>query len=144
MVGYTLLLAVTACFLVRFVGVWDDVRTVLRFWTLLPRAVRAGDWGASEFHLTSTAMFVVGAAFDDRLGRLLRTAGAATALFGSMVAMTGRIEQTGMISSWMVEVHQHGERGRVAWEDRRSKGQGAKRPNLTGDGRGPALPRGAS
>src|SRR5262249_32699554 len=28
MAGYTLLLAVTACFLVRYVGVWDDVRTV--------------------------------------------------------------------------------------------------------------------
>ena len=27
--GYTLLLAVTACLLVRFGGVWDDVRTVL-------------------------------------------------------------------------------------------------------------------
>ncbi len=27
--GYTLLLAVTACLLVRFVGVWDDVRTVM-------------------------------------------------------------------------------------------------------------------
>src|SRR4051812_44383755 len=27
--GYTLLLAVTACLLVRFVAVWDDVRTVL-------------------------------------------------------------------------------------------------------------------
>src|SRR5258708_725518 len=27
--GYTLLLAVTACLLVRYVGVWDDVRTVL-------------------------------------------------------------------------------------------------------------------
>ncbi len=29
MAGYTLLLAVTACLLVRFVGIWDDVRTVL-------------------------------------------------------------------------------------------------------------------
>lgn len=29
MAGYTLLLAVTACLLVRYVGVWDDVRTVL-------------------------------------------------------------------------------------------------------------------
>ena len=29
MAGYTLLLAVSACLLVRFVGVWDDVRTVL-------------------------------------------------------------------------------------------------------------------
>src|SRR5687768_9773478 len=27
--GYTLLLAVTACLLVRFASVWDDVRTVL-------------------------------------------------------------------------------------------------------------------
>ena len=27
--GYTLLLAVTACLLVRYVGVWDDVRTVM-------------------------------------------------------------------------------------------------------------------
>ena len=29
MAGYTLLLAVTACLLVRYVGVWDDVRTVM-------------------------------------------------------------------------------------------------------------------
>lgn len=29
MAGYTLLLSVTACLLVRFVGVWDDVRTLL-------------------------------------------------------------------------------------------------------------------
>src|SRR6476646_5498826 len=29
MAAYALLLAVTACLLVRFVGVWDDVRTVL-------------------------------------------------------------------------------------------------------------------
>src|SRR5947209_12594153 len=35
MTGYTLLLAVTACLLVRFVGVWDDVRTVLLLVVLL-------------------------------------------------------------------------------------------------------------
>ncbi len=29
MTGYTLLLAVTACLLVRYLGVWDDVRTVM-------------------------------------------------------------------------------------------------------------------
>ena len=40
-----------------------------------------------------------------RLGRFLRTAGAATALLGSLVAMTGQVEHTGMISSWMVEVY---------------------------------------
>ena len=31
--------------------------------------------------------------------------GSVTALLGSLVAMAGRIEQTGMISSWMVEVY---------------------------------------
>ena len=35
MAGYTLLLAVTACLLVRFVGVWDDVRTVMLLVVLL-------------------------------------------------------------------------------------------------------------
>src|SRR4051812_27500979 len=33
--GYTLLLAVTACLLVRFLGVWDDVRTVLLLTVLM-------------------------------------------------------------------------------------------------------------
>src|SRR4051812_12253754 len=33
--GYTLLLAVTACLLVHFVAVWDDVRTVLLLVVLL-------------------------------------------------------------------------------------------------------------
>src|SRR5579872_6827525 len=33
--GYTLLLAVTACLLVRFGNVWDDVRTVLLLTVLL-------------------------------------------------------------------------------------------------------------
>jgi hypothetical protein len=35
MAGYTLLLAVTGCLLVRFVGVWDDVRTILLLVVLL-------------------------------------------------------------------------------------------------------------
>ena len=35
MAGYTLLLAVTACLLVRYVGVWDDVRTVMLLVVLL-------------------------------------------------------------------------------------------------------------
>ncbi len=39
MAGYTLLLAVTACLLVRFVGVWDDVRTVLLLVVLMFLAI---------------------------------------------------------------------------------------------------------
>jgi len=35
MTGYTLLLAVTACLLVRFLGVWDDVRTVMLLTVLM-------------------------------------------------------------------------------------------------------------
>jgi hypothetical protein len=35
MTGYTLLLAVTACLLVRLLGVWDDVRTVLLLTVLM-------------------------------------------------------------------------------------------------------------
>ena len=33
--GYTLLLAVTACLLVRWLGVWDDVRTVMLLTVLM-------------------------------------------------------------------------------------------------------------
>ena len=33
--GYTLLMAVTACLLVRFLGVWDDVRTVMLLTVLM-------------------------------------------------------------------------------------------------------------
>lgn len=35
MTGYTLLLAVTACLLVRYLGVWDDVRTVMLLTVLM-------------------------------------------------------------------------------------------------------------
>ena len=35
MAGYTLILAVTACLLVRWLGVWDDVRTVLLLTVLM-------------------------------------------------------------------------------------------------------------
>jgi hypothetical protein len=35
MARYTLLLAVTACLLVRYVGVWDDVRTVMQLVVLM-------------------------------------------------------------------------------------------------------------
>ncbi|MBV8126115.1 MAG: hypothetical protein JO114_00460 [Planctomycetaceae bacterium] len=40
MTGYTLLLAVTACLLVRFLGVWDDVRTVMLLTVLMFRPHR--------------------------------------------------------------------------------------------------------
>jgi hypothetical protein len=61
--------------------------------------------GPVAFHLALAAVLIVGAAFDDRLGRFLRTTGAAMALAGPLVAIGGPFEQTGMISSWMVEVY---------------------------------------
>jgi hypothetical protein len=74
--------------------------------TIALRPIGAGSHhGLVAFHLALAAMLVVGAVFDDRLGRFLRTSGSLTALLGSLVAMAGRIEQTGMISSWIVEVY---------------------------------------
>jgi hypothetical protein len=53
--------------------------------------------------LILTAVLVVGAAFDNKLGHLLRTSGAALALFFSLVVMTGRIERT--MPSWALEAY---------------------------------------
>ena len=59
----------------------------------------------TAFHLVLIAVLVVGAAFDDRLGRLLRTAGAVMALLGSLVVMMGPVELTGSVPPWAIEVY---------------------------------------
>jgi hypothetical protein len=41
------------------------------------------------FHATLVVLFAIGAAFDDAVGRLLRNAGAALALLGSLAVLTG-------------------------------------------------------
>jgi len=74
--------------------------------TIAMRPVGAGSHqGPLAFHLALTAVLVVGAAFDDRLGRLLRSMGAAMALLGSLVAMTGRFEHIGGTPKWLVEAY---------------------------------------
>ena len=65
----------------------------------------AGDPVPATFHLVLIAVLVVGAAFDDRLGRLLRTAGAVLALLGALVVMMGPVERTGALPTWAVEVY---------------------------------------
>jgi len=50
-------------------------------------------------------VLVVGAAFDDRIGLFVRTAGATIALLGALVATTGRIGHTGGIPQWLVEAY---------------------------------------
>jgi hypothetical protein len=57
------------------------------------------------FHLLLIAVLVVGMAFDDRLGHLLRTTGAAMALLGSLAVMTGRIGRAGTVPSWGIELY---------------------------------------
>jgi hypothetical protein len=57
------------------------------------------------FHLVLIAALVIGAAFDDRLGRLLRTAAAVMTLLGSVFVMTEPVERTGTFPTWTVEVY---------------------------------------
>ncbi len=61
--------------------------------------------GPLLFHLALAAVLLVGAAFDDSFGRLLRTAGATMAFLGALIAMTGRIENVGGAPKWLIEVY---------------------------------------
>jgi hypothetical protein len=74
--------------------------------TISMRPVGAGaHQGPLAFHLALAAALLVGAAFDDRLGRLLRSVGATMALLGAFVAMTGRIEYAGGAPKWLIEAY---------------------------------------
>jgi hypothetical protein len=55
------------------------------------------------FHLVLAAVLTVGAAFDDRLGRVLRTTGAVMGLLAAMAALTGRIPPSAAVPPWVVE-----------------------------------------
>jgi hypothetical protein len=57
------------------------------------------------FHLVLIAVLVIGAVFDDRLGRFLRTAGAVMTLLGSLVVMMEPVDPTGTFPTWAVEVY---------------------------------------
>src|SRR5262249_5753618 len=57
------------------------------------------------FHLALAAVLTIGAAFDDRLGRVLRTTGAVMGLLAAMAALRGRIPPSAAIPPWVVEVY---------------------------------------
>ena len=61
--------------------------------------------GPFAFHLVLAAVLLVGAAFDDRLGRALWVAGSAMALLASLAVVSGRVERTGAIAPWMLDVY---------------------------------------
>jgi hypothetical protein len=71
----------------------------------LPATGAGSHQGPVAFHLILAAVLIVGAAFDDRLGHVLRAAGAAMALLASLVVLTGRIERNGAVPSWAIEVY---------------------------------------
>jgi hypothetical protein len=57
--------------------------------------------GPIAFHLALAAVLGVGAVFDDALGRMLRTAGAALVLLACLAALTGRLERAGSVPPWV-------------------------------------------
>jgi hypothetical protein len=57
--------------------------------------------GPVAFHLAMVAALIVGAAFDDALGRLLRRAGAAMALLACLAVASGRLDGAGPLPSWV-------------------------------------------
>jgi hypothetical protein len=71
----------------------------------LPATGAGSHPGPVAFHLILAAVLIVGAAFDDRLGHVLRAAGAAMALLAALVVLSGRIERTEAGASWAMEVY---------------------------------------
>jgi hypothetical protein len=68
--------------------------------------IGAGSYqGPVSFHLIVAAALLVGAMFDDRLGRFLRTMGSMLALAGALAIVTGRVEPTATVFRWLVEVY---------------------------------------
>jgi hypothetical protein len=61
--------------------------------------------GPIAIHLILIASLVVGAAFNDPLGRLLRSVGAVAALLGCLIVLTGRIGRIDTFASWTLEIY---------------------------------------
>ena len=64
-----------------------------------------GHRGPVAFHLAMAAVLALGAAFDDRLGRALRTIGAAMALLAALAALSGLIAPGGSVPSWAIAAY---------------------------------------
>ena len=61
--------------------------------------------GPISFLLTLVVVLVVGAAYDDLLGRQLRLIGASMVVLACLPAMTGRLEGSGAIPAWAVVLY---------------------------------------
>jgi hypothetical protein len=61
--------------------------------------------GAAAFHLALGGLLLIGAAFDDGLGRLLRAAGAALVLPACLAALLGAPEAPAGVPSWAVAAY---------------------------------------
>jgi hypothetical protein len=69
-----------------------------------PGGAGAHQWPLA-YHLALVAVLLVGAAFDDRLGRLLRTAGATMSLLAALVVMTGWADRAAGAPKWLIEAY---------------------------------------
>ncbi len=61
--------------------------------------------GPIAFHLALVSVLVLGAAFEDALGRALRTAGAMMGLLACLVVLTGRFDRDASVPPWAVEAY---------------------------------------
>jgi hypothetical protein len=59
--------------------------------------------GPIAFHLILLAVLVLGAAFDDRFGRSLRTLGSLMALLACLAAASGQFERPERIPEWVMD-----------------------------------------
>jgi hypothetical protein len=57
------------------------------------------------FHLALVSVLALGAAFDDPVGRMLRTLGAAMALLACLAVSTGDVGRDGSIPSWAIAAY---------------------------------------
>jgi hypothetical protein len=70
------------------------------------RSIGVGDHPQPvAFHLALAAALTVGAAFDDRIGRVLRTTGAVMATLASLAVVTGRLLPTDGVPTWAIEAY---------------------------------------
>jgi hypothetical protein len=64
-----------------------------------------GHRGPVAFHLAMASVLALGAAFDDRVGRALRTIGAGMGLLAALAAMSGQISLGAGVPSWGIEAY---------------------------------------
>jgi hypothetical protein len=61
--------------------------------------------GVITLHLVLTGVMVLGAAFDDGLGRLLRATGAGLVLLACLAALLGRFEDPAGLPPWLIPAY---------------------------------------